>query len=178
MPGRTPAEAVNDYLEPLSRAISCVTRSVLDVQGGYYPADDPHPMLLAGGDPVRLSTGPGSQEHLAISVLGLYELVRYTGSGGPWEARSVGHQYALEDSGGQEIVAYHWHPTSSITTVPDYPHLHLGAGSGVSQRQLRKAHVPTGYVSLADFLQLLISDFQITPLRRDWKDALEGASGL
>lgn len=64
-------------------------------------------MLLAGGDPVRLSTGPGSQEHLAISVLGLYELVRYTGSGGPWEARSVGYQYALEDSGGQEIVAYH-----------------------------------------------------------------------
>ncbi len=173
MPGRTPAEAVNDYLEPLSRAISCVTNSVLDVRGGYYQSHEPHTMILAGGESVRLP-----QSRRAISVIGLYELVRYAGTGGPWEARTAGYYYALEDDNGREIIAYHWHPGSAIGSVPDYPHLHLGAGSRVSLGELQKAHVPTGYVSLADFLRLLISDFQITPLRDDWAPILDGARGL
>lgn len=173
MPGRTPAAAVNDYLEPLSRAVSCVTNSVLDVRGGYYQSHEPHTMILAGGESAKLP-----QSHLAISVLGLYELVRYAGSGGPWEARTVGYYYALENEAGQEIIAYHWHPGSAIGSVPDYPHLHLGAGSRISFRELQQAHVPTGYVSLADFLRLVISDFQIKPLRDDWSRVLEEARGL
>lgn len=49
MPGRTPPEAVSNYVEPVQRAVSCVSDSVVSVDGGYYVSDTPHILTLNRG---------------------------------------------------------------------------------------------------------------------------------
>jgi hypothetical protein len=37
------------------------------------------------------------------------------------------------------------------------------------------AHIPTGQVGVAEFVGLLINDFAVRPLRRDWREVLQRA---
>ncbi len=73
MPGRTPAEAVNNFLGPLQRVISCVTRAQLNVKGGYYPTtDEPHALVLGDGLPQKL---PGETD-LSLVLKQFYYVIR------------------------------------------------------------------------------------------------------
>lgn len=54
----------------------------------------------------------------------------------------------------------------------DFPHLHLGAGSGVSREGLQKAHIPTGRVELEDVLLMAIRELGVRPRRDDWQEIL------
>jgi hypothetical protein len=54
--------------------MSCVTGSVLNVRGGYYPSVEPLAMILGGGDAIRLE---GS--NLAIRVAQHYRIVEDPG---------------------------------------------------------------------------------------------------
>ena len=51
---RNPAEAVGQYRHAVQRLLSCVTDSVVDVAGGYYPSDIPHRLALNLDLPVSL----------------------------------------------------------------------------------------------------------------------------
>ena len=55
--GRTSSEAVNNYRRGMQRLVSCVTNSVVDVAGGYYPSPGPHTLAMNGGHPAALG-GP------------------------------------------------------------------------------------------------------------------------
>jgi hypothetical protein len=88
-------------------------------------------------------------------------------SGG--SVRVVGYGYSVIDTGGRELLAFHWHPDGQSPIVE--PHLHIhGAVAGIA---LDSAHVPTGLVSLQSFLRFLIRDFAVVPLRPDWPTLLE-----
>jgi hypothetical protein len=76
----------------------------------------------------------------------------------------------LREPEGPEIVAYHWHP--GRRSPIDFPHLHLGAGSGVDREELHKAHLPTGRVELEDVLLMAIQEFGVRPRREDWEEIL------
>jgi hypothetical protein len=83
----------------------------------------------------------------------------------------VAYDYTLLSvESGQEVLAYHWHPTgrSDIT----YPHLHLYGGVGALQPNIRKAHLPTGRIAVEDVLRLAITHLQVIPLREDWDDII------
>lgn len=76
-------------------------------------------------------------------------------------------------------MAYHWHLVglSSIT----FPHFHLSPrltpldlGPRDGQVALGGMHLPTGQVTFADFVRLLITEFGIQPRRTDW-DAILAA---
>lgn len=54
MPARTAAEAVEEYRTSAARALSCITSAHVDVGGGYAPSNEPHALVVAGGDPVAL----------------------------------------------------------------------------------------------------------------------------
>ena len=54
MRGRTPVEAVSNYIDPIQIAVSCVTDSVISVDGGYYPSAMPHLLTMNRETPVRL----------------------------------------------------------------------------------------------------------------------------
>ena len=167
MAGRTPPEAVHNFLDPLRRAISCVTTSVLDVAGGYHPSDWPHLLTLAKGDPVRLA----GERPVWLSVTQHYRVVEYEGPRGPWKVSTAAYWYYLSDADQGEIIAYHWHPAgrSAVTS----PHLHLGPAAEVGHPQLADAHIPTGRVALEAVLRLAIRDMGARPLREDWEDILD-----
>lgn len=76
MAGRSPAEAVANFLAPLQRAVSCVTPAVLDVHGGYHVAEAPHALTLGVEAPVRMR-GPGE---LALRVTHHYRIVEAEGA--------------------------------------------------------------------------------------------------
>jgi len=90
--GRTPHEAVNEFVRPLQRAVSFVTRDIL-VASGYQPADEPHVLTFPGGDPVRLS----GDRRLTFLFTHRYTIQRAEQRRGPWEVHSAEYSYELLD---------------------------------------------------------------------------------
>lgn len=115
--------------------------------------------MLSDGNPVNLR---GSTA-LALSVAQQFTVVE--GSEG-WEAHISAYFYALADTAGCELLAFHWHPAgpSPVRT----PHLHVGAEVRVGDRWLPKVHIPTGPVALQDVLALTIEELGAEPIRDDW----------
>lgn len=88
MAGKTPPEAVHNFLEPLQLALSCVSQEVLTVRGGYYPSATPHALTL-GNSPAIL----GRDRRLALKVVQHYRIIEHEGARGPWKVRTVAYNY-------------------------------------------------------------------------------------
>ena len=157
--GKTPYQAVRNFLEPLNRALSCVTKAVL-VASGSDPSNQRHAVVLNNGNPVSLRSNP----LLLLTVLMHYKVVQAQGQLGPWKVSTVGYIYAIQDKQGHESFAYHWHPTS--TPQYDYPHLHVHSGI------LAKIHLPTRRISLEEMLRLVITQLNVKPLKKEWEKVL------
>ncbi len=63
---------------------------------------------------------------------------------------------------------------------PDHPHLHVSTAliaqtDATTSREigLDRLHLPTGQVSVAGFVRMLIAEFGVTPLRDDWQATLD-----
>ena len=163
MPGGTPAEAVNNYLEAVGRALSCVTTDVASVAGGYFPAGELHELKLARRRAARVRTPRGT---LDFGLVQGYAIVELEGSV-EWEVAIREYSYLIESEDGHELLAFHLHGGRQAGR----PHIHLGS-------QLRpdakiNAHIPSGIVLLADVVRFLIADMGVRPLRADWQAVLE-----
>lgn len=91
------------------------------------------------------------------------------------------YQYRLLDHNERELLVYHWQPGSAYLG-PDYPHVHvsaeLDAQTSAVDRQsidLDKLHLPTGRVSLASVVRMLIAEFRVAPQHHDWVETLDRA---
>ncbi len=171
MAGKTTAEAVQNFLDPLQRAMSCVTEAVLSVGGGYHasPANNPQQrhVLTIHNSPAVL----GRDKHFALDLVQHYRVVEGEGAHGPWKVSTVAYYYTLLIAAtAQEVLGYHWHPQGRSDVT--YPHLHLYEGAGSLQHNLRKAHLPTGRIAVEDMLRLAIIHFRVLPLRQDWETIL------
>ena len=166
MPGRTPAEAVNDYLQSVQLAVSYVTDAVASVDGGYYVADTPHTLSLNRGRPVRI----GGTSGIWLVLRQYYRIVRSEVPPTQWTVSEEGYRYRILDADHREILAYHWHPTGLSYYAAQ--HLHIGHGAVIGREELHHAHLPSGHVSIPDILRLLISDFGASPRRHDWQAVL------
>jgi hypothetical protein len=151
----------------MQKAVSCVTDSVLrPSKNGYKVTEKPH-ILTFPDDPAPLK---GDQD-LALSVRHDYRIVRGGGGVyGRWKVRTVAYYYELQTSSNAEVLSYHWHPESRSPLI--FPHMHLGAGSGVEFEGLLKPHFPTPRMALEDFLWMLIKDFGVQCRREDWEAVL------
>lgn len=163
MSGRTPAEAVNAFLEPIQQVVSCVTGSVVSVQGGYFPAGKPHLLTFADGYPARLSGD-------ARLLLWLNYWYRILPNETGWYIHVVGYFHSLADQEDIELLTYQWHP-DSLHTV-DFPHVHIGPAGRVGYADLLRAHLPTGFIAVREIVRLVIIDFGINPRRDDWQEIL------
>lgn len=159
MAGSTLSEAFHNFLDPLKRAVSCVTPGQIKHEG--WPQDRDRRLALE-------ETLPRG-EHMRLSILQTYRLVKAEGERGPLKATTRAYAYILENADGRELVAFHWHPGGRSSV--ERPHMHLGAGCGVDG-PLTKVHFPTGRVSVEDFLWLAIHGFGAEPQRDDWEDVL------
>ncbi len=166
MAGRTPSEAVNSFLDPLGKALSCVTDSVLQVGGGYHPSASPHALTVGDGMPVPLDSASG----IALVMRHSYRIVKAKGMRGPWKVSTAGYIYELETRDGERLLAYHWHPET--TPGRAFPHMHLGEALQVTPSSLERAHLPTGRISFEEVALVAIECFDVKPQRADWQEVL------
>lgn len=189
MSARTPAAAVNAYLETLQHAVSCVTNEVLGVsKGGYGPSPALHKLTFRRADPVPLPSTIG----IGLWVEQHYRLTSGEGRN-PWKVQTGAYYYRFSDSEDRELIAYHWHPRVSGAS---FPHLHLSyglvraelldrAGLSAAHNGLRPdfagAHLPTRRIALEDVLRTAIEQLGVEPRRehrRDWDTMLQNTRAL
>jgi hypothetical protein len=91
------------------------------------------------------------------------------------------YRYHILDRDDREILAYHWHP-EGVSPVTE-PHLHLSGrlrpldiGAPDTPVALGEMHLPTGIVSLAHVVRLLIAEIGVEPRRDDWETVLRSSN--
>jgi len=130
--------------------------------------DTLHTITFLGRHPVRL-VRDGGQSPLSLLLAHNYRVIQEADR--QWSAQTIGWAYQVANHAGLEIFAYHWHPVGRSRVTR--PHLHLRGGAVAAE--LGKTHFPTGVVTLADVVRLLIEDFETPPRRADWAHILETA---
>jgi hypothetical protein len=152
-------------LAPLRRSLSCVTDAQLLVShsGGEVVAlrlsRDPLPLRsthVAGGLQLRL-------RHQYRFVEDPEAPVRSR-----WHVSTVAYDYRLSRHDSAELLSWHWHPQTGLST----PHLHAAV-----DHIGRRAHLPTGRVSVESVLRLLLADLGVPSTREDWQAVLDAAEG-
>lgn len=115
MAGKTPQEAVRNFIKPLQQVLSCFTKAVLIHSGDYEVNGGPY-ALGVGKHNVKFQL-PGGNFYL--TVLMNYTIVAVEGERGPYKVQTTAYQYMLEDEEEKELFAYQWHPNSTMR----FPHL-------------------------------------------------------
>lgn len=169
MAGSTPRKAVQNFLQPLQLALSCVTDAQIAADVDYSTTSE-HTWVGAAGDafPLARVRGPSLRGRIGQH----YRIVRAEGQRGPWKVTITAYHYTLEETSRREIVSFQWHPTAAA--APPYPHVHLGHAAEVGRAELQGAHIPTGRVALEQVLRFAIEAFKLRPRRNDWRDVLFG----
>lgn len=172
MTGRTEPQAVQNFQDVIQRAVSCITDSVVSVHGGYHVAVEPHSLTLGPVNPVRL----GGEGRLSFSIILHYRIVENVSPSELWRIVTTGYFYTFTDAASHEVIAYHWHPNGR--SFIECPHLHLESGAQVGRRDIANAHLPIGWVTLNDVIQLAVTELGVTPRREDWRDVLKETRGM
>jgi len=171
---RTPREAVDVFMQPLQLSLSCITDAVLNYRSYSnkdYPSQEPLPLTINNGYSVPLLV----DDDLFLSFRMFYRVDFDSTGCGSWEAAVAAYSYLLNDRDHQEILSYHWHPDTPNSV--GFPHMHLGAGTGMARRELFRAHLPTGRITLEDMVRLTIIEFGVQPYRDDWREVLAANEG-
>lgn len=163
MAGKTLYQAVQNFLAPLQRAISCVSRAVIQHGGKEYEVNAGPYALMVGGA-CKLKRNPS----LALDIRMQYKIVEASSERGPYKVKITAYMYIVEDHRGHEVFSYHWQPDSPEVK---FPHLH------VEHPTFKKAHLPTGRISLEEVLKVLITDFGVQPLKPNWEKILTETLG-
>jgi hypothetical protein len=185
--GETPEEAIDAFVHHIRASLGCVTDATAVASPGA-PSQLRSLVLYSHGqtEPGRilLSTFGGEGDiYLKVAHAFFIRHVPDDPIRGPFKVSSSFYQYILLDYGGGEVLTYDWHPAGKGAHLA--PHLHVSASGSIyleerdgSARQGRKTHLgsfhlPTGRVLLEDIIQLLIEEFKVNPLRRDWQAILD-----
>lgn len=169
MPGKTPREAVQAYIDPLQKSLALISEGVLRCDNRDR-IDDLSVLRLP--DPVSLH----GRSHLFIGMVQQYRIIKDPNNG-PFRVTTAHYKYTLETEDSEEIIGYHWHPEGPSPVR--YAHLHLGAGAQIGRSELDgRAHFPTGRVAFEDFVKLLIDVFDVKASRPTWRQALDRTKGL
>ena len=163
MPGRTPREAFESFVEPLKGAVSCLGQAKLvPSSAGMTEPDITH---VLGLNQERGMTFPGgwhfeAQLHYALMQGAISR---------EWKVKTLGYRYRLALR-GTHLWRLHWHPT--VTSDYQLPHVHLNlAGPGEVPIETMGDHHPTGRMTFEDAVEWILNR-PITAARADWRDVL------
>ena len=162
MAGRTPHQAVRNFIDPLNKAVSCITQNIV-VASGSDP-NNPQAVSVNKGKPSKLK----GEFNLFLAVMMRYQITKISGISGPWKVSTRAYYYGINNHRGEEILAYHWHPNVG----PLYPHLHIHNGSNILPISA-KTHIPTRRLSLEEILRFLIIELKVSPLKSNWDTILK-----
>lgn len=170
MPGRTPAEAVKAFLEPIEKALACVATAKITVpRGGLSPqVEQHHQWTINDGAGVELLTdGPD----LFLFAAMYWKVITDERDGyGPYRVKTLGYDYSLVQGENTELWAIHWHPSGR--SWEKHPHLHLGDALLARTAPVSsKTHLFTGRMTFENAIRWAV-DFGAEPLYDDWQDRL------
>lgn len=172
MPGRTPQEAVQAFLDPLASALSCVVHGkIVPTPGGRTDPSRAHVWVLNGAEGAPLG------KDFVLKAGMQYRIVQDETDGmGPWRVTTDGYMYSVDNSLGQEMFSWHWHPASSGPHKD--PHAHFPSGViSMDGSFLARTPMPTGRTTFESFIRYVIQSFELTPLCQDWDARLALAEG-
>lgn len=152
-------------IDDIRRCATCITWAVWIAS----PLDEAAIWRVRlAADRTRLPTAPD----LTLRAILDFHVRQRSQSESP-SIRPVSYRYELRDRNGEKIFAYHFHPTglSHVTT----PHPHVSGGSRTVR--LDKRHLVPGVVTFPDIIRHLITEFDVPPLRPDWRDILTSQTG-
>jgi hypothetical protein len=172
--GKTPKQAVLNFVAPLREALGCVTASGIALRGSYV-VGELYGLTVNAGEPVIVYRA-SAQGHMRLSISQHYRIVEAEGDRGPYKVETRGYMYSVENDASQEVIAFHWHPEGSSHVA--LPHLHLGYGAQIGLTELTEAHVPTGRISMEEFLRFAIETFQLRTRRTDWRSVMNRTNAL
>lgn len=155
--GRTPAQAVVAFLDPLKAAVHCFTKANLRPSGYQLskPGSEPHVLLLNNAEPVALA---GSE--LTLEVNQWFRVVAVDGHLGPYKVSTVGYSYIISEAEAERF-AFHWHPA----TGRGFPHVHVASDA-------QRLHVPTGRIAIEQVL-LLVQEMGAEPIDDRWQGIVD-----
>jgi hypothetical protein len=179
-----PSDAASALVEALNAVTDCVTEQRLYVLPPRLESGVVSGLSFGRGDlPISLRSKAGGPSGLMLDIGHWFaiETDHAAERGSGWRVATVAYEYRILDARETELLVYHWQP-GAIALGPDFPHLHVSAAltartpAGIDQRfPLDKRHVPTGIVTLADVVRMLIAEFGIAERRRDWPARLARA---
>lgn len=176
MPGASPQEALDDHVRPIQAVLHCVTPAKLwrrhaeaNVNGVLNFEHSPHVELRR-----RIQDTGQRFERVNFLVMHRYRIVRYADSpeSEGYRVISTGYEYTVSNYQQREILAFHWHPGQR--SHEHDPHVHIGSAvidsaSSDIGKVFSRFHIPTGHVSIAQVVRLLLTDFKVVPNRQDWE---------
>jgi hypothetical protein len=163
VPGKTPREAVNAYVEPLQKCVAIVCEGVLR-PNNRDTLDKVSILNLPDPAPLR-----GRSDRL-LDFKQQYKIIK-DAKNGPYRVTTRYYGYILENENAEEIIGYHWHPEGQSNIR--FPHFHIGPAVEIGMEELKhKTHLPTGRVAFEDVVELLITNFGIKPDRSNWQEVV------
>lgn len=155
MPGSSPTEEVNRFLEALQLAASClattpfvVSHDARTVLGRTHSVATRRPITLRRKP---LPDGEGGRSDLRLNLALEYEIVERDDvpRSERYKVSTRRYQHHLLDAEDGEVLLFHWHPTTGKAS----PHLHISS-PGAGSPYTRRAHVPTGRVTVEAVVRL------------------------
>jgi hypothetical protein len=148
LPGKSAAEARENFLRPLRRSLSCLTSAQL-----FVPRVKPGELeaLALSADPLLVhSRRLGSDVQFLLGHQ--FRLVQ--DGRRLWHVSTTMYRYQLSLPDGTELIAWHWHPV----TVGQ-PHIHAEAGP-----LGRRLHIPCSRVTVESVIMFLIDELRVRPV--------------
>lgn len=161
MPGRSEAEAVRAFIDPLRAALSGVARAKITLSPG---AASPlvgivHQWTLNDGDGASMRGGFVLHSRMRFKVIP-------DAINGPFRVTTLAYDHSLYRD-DREIFALHWHPKGAYSG----PHIHLGempAGSALPSRH----HLPVDRMTFEQSIRWAVQHGAI-PIHDDWEERVE-----
>lgn len=107
MLGRTPAEAYQNFIEPIQSALNTISvgRLLLARKEGGLKSEVPLNVSMNGGALTPLRHSTGGQFFLKVDFRLLIESINFGKH--RFQCEQIGYWYAIFDSDEKEIIAYH-----------------------------------------------------------------------
>jgi hypothetical protein len=185
--GRTPYEALSNYVTPLSEALRCITAErffiLRDSPSGLaahkeysFTLNDMNSVSLKGENGVRLIAG----QTIHIDDL------RSAHASQRFRFRTLAYTYGFtlaHSEREQELLTFHRrHEGGHVDLFPG-GHVHIGPAllanpTAIRPGNFHKAHVPTGHLPFAAVVRFAIVELGVAPHARDWCAILRRSEAL
>lgn len=173
MPGKTPYQAFEAFIDPLKTAVACVARAKFVVKDEAKRVVNKEQFWALNGDDGYVQLGGDSRLQL-LARMRFMVIEDKRKDYGPYRITTRGYMYGLRTSDHREVLQYHWHPSERAHELK--PHLHIGSAQIAEYAVITQGHhLPTGRITFEAVIRMAIREFGAEPLLAGWEDALTAA---